>query len=400
MDIVALNPIFVLGEEYAAAAVYVPTFGHLGADEFEAAVAKTDERVDDLLDFMTNVFVSPNLQQLDTYQEVIDDLKSLPSRRNHLRSFPVGQEQAEAFEWYKTTVYKFMTLMEEVSKATEHTTADRDMMAYYLFMSAKQSLANQRVLNTLAFEQNKFAALNDYLVVTQNRAAELLYAKQFKAFAKPEHYALYEATLDTPTVLITEGWQSIAATNDTALFETVDANEWYWLMNFRLDEMLEVEEKLAADIIAFAEEKILSFRSFATVCSAIFAVVCVFCASIMLVTRWKIQRFNKLMDRYLVLEEARMSHTRIHNVKSNIASKSESGIIQSNPALDMDGAICITVSPVSKKAKAIFPPPVHLTQEPEIELESEVEKCAADAQEFDDGGGVLGAVLDIATTSN
>jgi methyl-accepting chemotaxis protein len=225
--------------------------GNQYADELKQQRLKTDEVIESLLE---NFKVEDFTVTLKTdWHKVIEMLHSIKAKR--LLFNPALVSKTEAIETYSTIITDLIQLIQGIATLSNHNEILTLELNYILFLSSKELAGLERSILFSAFTQKRFAP-GQFQQLVEVIAQQRLYRRSiFKWLATPEQQALLEQKFAASPFQETQRIrEQIYAAGSEGTLADVDPSIWFQMQTQKINLLKDVENKLAQDLSAKADE--------------------------------------------------------------------------------------------------------------------------------------------------
>ena len=230
---------------------YIGSKGGAFREELKKQRQLVDEKVDGLkskVDEVPERFFSDKLRL--TLSEVYAELEKVPGVRKQVNDLAIPAGGAAGF--YTGINKKLIKGVAGFSALTRNTEITLRITGYSLFLSGKDYAGIERAMLSAAFGADRFAPpIFDKYV--NARASQEEDFRKFALYASDESIALYEGYAGGDAFAEVNRLRAIADSKISTGGFGVDPTYWFSAKTVKIDQLKEVEDYLAQDIITLAE---------------------------------------------------------------------------------------------------------------------------------------------------
>ncbi|WP_085296853.1 methyl-accepting chemotaxis protein [Cognaticolwellia mytili] len=238
-----------LQKERGATAGYIGSKGKKFTSEIKQQRLATDSKKSNRDAFLIeNDFDQTAIVNLN--QEVSSELNKLTSIRQQVNNFEI--EAAKAIGYYTNLNAKLLSVSTLITELSTDATIAKQTVAYYNFLQGKERAGIERAVMSNTFALNEYTKgvfVKFVSLVTQQST----YMSNFLAFSTPENISYYQEQMSHSSVKEVIRLRGIAESK-TSGFD-VDAVHWFEQSTQRIGQLKKVENKVAEDLLALAEDK-------------------------------------------------------------------------------------------------------------------------------------------------
>lgn len=250
LAVMASNLVHELQKERGMTAGYLGSGGKSFRNEISGQRQNVDQKLLLINQYLDNTNKSLLSQTyLKQYNFGLERLNRLQSIRQQIDGLDI--KTSEAIGFYSQTNAAFLQVISEMAKQSALAELSIMVTAYDTFLQAKERAGIERAVLANVFAADKFTAtLYERYIKLVN--AQELYIKLFEEFAEPQQINFYHSTMRNDYVTQTERMRKIASEKSSDF--GISSKQWFDAQTGKINLLKTVENKLADDVIALADE--------------------------------------------------------------------------------------------------------------------------------------------------
>ncbi len=244
-------------KERGATALYLASGGTTFGDELRAQHATTDGPRQEFLDYLEENRNALPEELLTFADQVVADLDQLDGQRQTILA--VQMTGGEAIPWYTGLNGKNIDAIAAGARTATDAKLRGEVDAYIALLQAKERAGIERAQLSGAFTNDAWGD-GQYATVLSLIAQQAAFLSVYEDLAPPDMLEFFEARQDNPVVAEVAEYEQVAIASPNGGFG-IDGTEWFATMTERINLLKEVEDHIAADLIAGADSAASSARS-------------------------------------------------------------------------------------------------------------------------------------------
>ncbi len=245
--------------ERGATAVYLGSSGERYASEIESQRANTDKSLRTLnaflQDFNASEFGVPFKSKLN---DVVRDIARLANIRNQITSLKISS--GDALGYYTSTDGKLLDLIGEASALGNGNTISNTITGYVNLLKGKERAGIERAVLSNAFAADKIS-IDLYEKFSRINNERNLFFENFSRTATRSQTDLFQDKLNLPVVAELQRIRGIVYDKKTDGNFQIDVGHWFKTATKRINDLKEVEDFIASDLVAVAHNSSASARN-------------------------------------------------------------------------------------------------------------------------------------------
>ena len=239
-----------LQRERGISSGFINAKGEKFKDELTKQRKQTDEQIQQLA-----AFIAANLQAAEIVKSALDaaakEKEQLKDIRGKIDALSITGK--DAFAFYTSINYSYLDVVAAVGRSSKEPELMRAAISYFAFSKVKEEIGKERATVNAVLAAGKF---NDetYQRTFAILSAEKSFLEVFRKFGTPTAIAAYdEKAKSAQFKKVDELSDAIIAKGMTGGFN-ITPEVWFTAITAKMDQMKEIEDSLAKEILALAGE--------------------------------------------------------------------------------------------------------------------------------------------------
>ncbi|HIJ89448.1 MAG: nitrate- and nitrite sensing domain-containing protein [Desulfobulbaceae bacterium] len=238
-------------KERGMTAGFLGSNGQKFADRLPGQRAETDKRIVAFKEFLVASKADKGDPALkEKLQSALAGAEKITAIRQQTDAQAIAGPEAIGF--YTGMIHEFLTAIPMIAKTSPDQKIMKALTAYYNFVEAKERMGIERAVLSNTFAKDGFAP-GMYRKFVEVYSAQKVFLDNFLAFVDSPARDFHKEKMNAPAV-------GEVAAMETAAFDKhleggfgIPAEHWFDTMTQKIDLMKEVENRLAADLVALAD---------------------------------------------------------------------------------------------------------------------------------------------------
>ncbi|MBA3003333.1 MAG: methyl-accepting chemotaxis protein [Desulfurivibrio sp.] len=245
-------------KERGMTAGFLGSKGEKFADRLPSQRAETDNRIAALKDFLSHSKADkgdPGLNE--KLRNALAGIDKVSAIRQQADTLTIAGSEAIAF--YTGAIHEFLSTIPMIARTSPDQDIMKSLTAYYNFVESKERMGIERAVLSNTFANDGFAP-KMYQKYVEILSAQKVFLNNFLAFSEAQSKDFYKEKMNAPVV------GEVAAMETTAMDKHLEggfgiqAEKWFDTITQKIDLMKEVETRLAADLVAMADNRMQADR--------------------------------------------------------------------------------------------------------------------------------------------